>query len=289
MIRAAICTAIRGGRAFAGSCFIAVLVMSGCASLDRNEHAEALAAPAGLHRETLQTPNFVLTAFSRITRADAPVRIYIEGDGLAWLSRTEPSLDPTPVAATGLSLAAVDPSANVVYLARPCQFTPMAMNPRCGIPYWTGKRFAPEVIEAMNDAVSRIAARVPGQRIELIGYSGGGAVAALIAARRQDVASLRTVAGNLDVAYVNELHHVSPMPESRNPIDVATKLVAMPQVHFSGSTDTVVPPAVAARFAAAVGGRCVITRVVDGITHDGDWAQQWPAMLRVVPRCEGGR
>ncbi len=276
-------------RYIAGLSLGAILLMSGCSSLDRDEHAEALAEPAGLHRETLQTRDFVLTAFARIAHADAPVRIYIEGDGLAWLSRSEPSLDPTPVAATGLALAAVDPSPNVVYLARPCQFTPMAQNPRCGVPYWTGKRFSPEVIDAMNEAVDRIAAQVPGQRIELIGYSGGGAIAVLIAARRRDVASLRTVAGNLDVEYVNQLHRVSPMPASRNPMDVAAQVVAMPQVHFSSAQDTVVPPSVATRFAAAVGGRCVSTRVVSGVAHDGEWAQQWPALLAVAPVCRENR
>lgn len=261
---------------------------SGCASLDRDAHAESLAGPAGLQRETLSAGDFRLTAFSRITRADKPLRIYIEGDGLAWISRTEPSLDPTPVAATGLALAATDGSANVVYLARPCQFTPMRENPRCHVAYWTGKRFAPEVVDAMNAAVGQLAARVPGQPIELVGYSGGGAIAVLIAARRRDVATLRTVAGNLDVEYVNRLHHVSAMPASRNPIDVAAQVAGIAQIHFSSAQDTVVPPEVARRFAAAAGGRCVKTVVVSGIAHDGDWAQRWHALLAQPPVC-GGR
>ncbi|MEW6345197.1 MAG: alpha/beta hydrolase [Pseudomonadota bacterium] len=262
-----------------------VSLITGCVTLDRGAHADALAKPAGLKRELIDTDSFVLTAFARITRADEPLDVYIEGDGLAWISRSEPSLDPTPREATGLALAAADRAPNVVYLARPCQFTPMAVNPRCGIPYWTGKRFAPEVVESVNEAVTRFAARVPGQPINLVGYSGGGALAVLIAARRTDIASIRTVAGNLDDEFVNRLHQVSPMPQSENPIDFATRVAAIPQVHFSGASDTVVPPVVAQRFVHATGDRCAQARTVPEVTHDGDWSRLWPALLEIRPEC----
>jgi hypothetical protein len=262
-----------------------ISLMTGCATRDRDTHADALAAPAGLKREQVGTDSFVLTAFSRISRPDEPLDIYIEGDGFAWISRSEPSLDPTPREATGLSLAAADPTANVVYLARPCQFTPIEMNPRCGVAYWTAKRFAPEVVASLNEAVDRFAARVPGQRINLVGYSGGGALAVLIAAQRTDVASIRTVAGNLDDEFVNQLHHVSPMPGSENPIDFAARVAAIPQIHFSGANDTVVPPVVAQRFVDATGKRCAQTRTVPDVTHDGDWSRVWSALLRVKPGC----
>lgn len=266
-------------------CMLLVSLLTGCAAPDRNAHADALAAPAGLMREQVETDGFVLTAFVRISRPGEPLDLYIEGDGLAWISRSEPSLDPTPREATGLALAAADPAPNVVYLARPCQFTPMSMNPRCGVPYWTGKRFAPEVVESMNQAVSRMAARAPGQRINLVGYSGGGALAVLVAARRTDVASIRTVAGNLDDEFVNQIHHVSPMPESENPIDFAARVAAIPQIHFSGADDTVVPPVIAQRFADAAGNRCSQVRTLSDIKHDGDWSRVWPALLRVKPVC----
>ncbi|PLZ01721.1 alpha/beta hydrolase [Burkholderia sp. WAC0059] len=264
------------------------LLASGCAPLDRNAHADALAKPAGLEREQIAADGFVLTAFTRITRPDAPLDLYIEGDGLAWVSRSEPSLDPTPLAATGLALAAADPAPNVAYLARPCQFTPMASNPRCGIAWWTGRRFAPAVVASIDDAVSRLAARTPGQPINLTGYSGGAAIAVLVAARRTDVASIRTVAGNLDDAFVNRLHHVSPMPESLNPIDYAARVAAIPQLHFASADDEVVPPDVARRFvdsADATGLHCAQMQVVSGLTHDGDWARRWPALLRLTPTC----
>jgi hypothetical protein len=271
-------------------CVIGVApLFNACAQLDRNAHADALAAPAGLKREQIATASFVLTAWSRIGRPDQPVDLYIEGDGLAWLSRSEPSLDPTPREATGLALAAADPAPNVVYLARPCQFTPMALNPRCGIPYWTGKRFAPDVVTAMNEAVDQIAARTPGQRINLIGYSGGAAIAVLIAARRGDIASIRTVAGNLDDEYINRLHGVSAMPKSENPIDVASRVASIPQVHFSGVDDEVVPPEVARRFVRAGGERCSQVRLVPDVAHGGDWSGEWRALLAITPSCGGAR
>jgi len=263
--------------------------LAGCAGMDRNAHADALAASGRLQREQVRTDSFVLTAFVRLDRADKPLTIYLEGDGLAWLSITEPSLDPTPRLATGLALAAADPAPNVVYLARPCQFTPMALNPQCDIPYWTGKRFAPEVVASIAQAVAQFAARVPGQAINLVGYSGGAALAVMVAAQRTDVASIRTVAGNLDDEFINRLHGVSAMPQSENAIDFATRVAAIPQIHFSSANDTVVPPEVARRFATAAGGRCVKVRVVADLSHDGDWSRVWPELLAAVPSCSDAR
>ncbi|MEA9982663.1 alpha/beta hydrolase [Herbaspirillum sp. RTI4] len=239
----------------------------------------------GLRREQLDTDSFVLTTFVRITRPDLPLTVYIEGDGLAWRSRYQPSADPTPHQALGLTLAVADPGANVVYLARPCQFTPMALNPRCGLAYWTDKRYAEEVIVSMNQAVTHYAAKVPGQRIHLVGYSGGGAVVVLVAVRRSDVASLRTVAGNLDHAEVNRLHRVTAMPESLNAIDVAQRVASIPQIHFSGADDTVVPPVIAQRFVAAAAGQCAQRRIVSGMSHESRWERLWPDLLAVAPVC----
>ncbi|MDR7282959.1 hypothetical protein J2X84_001783 [Pseudomonas corrugata] len=257
--------------------------LTGCA--DPNRNAESLALNGHLQREQVQTDGFVLTSFYRITRPDLPLTIYIEGDGRAWRSRSVPSDNPTPRQALGLTLAAVDPAANVVYLARPCQFTPLVQSPRCDKAYWTNKRFAEEVVVAMNQAVSHYSAQVPRQRIHLVGYSGGGALAVLITARRQDIASLRTVAGNLDHVQVNRLHHVSAMPESLNAIDFAPQVATFVQLHFSGSDDQVVPPLIAQQFVSATASHCARSQIVPGMTHESDWARRWPELLLTPLPC----
>ncbi|EJL83660.1 hypothetical protein PMI16_04125 [Herbaspirillum sp. CF444] len=262
---------------------LAAGLSTACAG-DPNAHADAMAQPAGLQRDQVQAGAFVLTSYLRITRTDRPLTVYIEGDGLAWRSRHQPSEDPTPRRALGLSLAVADTAPNVVYLARPCQFTPMSANSRCAVTYWTDRRYSEEVVASMNAAVTQYLHRLPGQRVNLVGYSGGGALAVLIAARRQDVASLRTVAGNLDHAAVNRLHQVSQMPDSLNAIDVAARVAAIPQLHVSGADDKVVPTFVARSFVAAVGS-CAQLRVVDGMAHESDWAAKWPALLSSTLPC----
>lgn len=248
-------------------------------------HADTLAQAAGLQHEQFAAGAFVLTSYVRFSQNNAPLTFYIEGDGLAWRNRNQASDNPTPYQALGLRLAAADHSANVVYLARPCQFTPMADNPSCAQTYWTDKRFAPEVIAAMDLAVTRYAARVKGQRLNLVGFSGGGAIAVLVAARRSDVASLRTVAGNLDHDAVNRWHQVMLMPASLNPIDVAVQVKHIPQLHFSGSDDKIVPTAITRSFVNKVGA-CAGLQIVDGLAHEGDWAAQWPQLLKLtLPHC----
>lgn len=96
----------------------------------------------------------------------------------------------------------------------------------------------------MDAAISHYLRQTPGQPVVLTGYSGGGAIAVLIAARCKDIALLRTVAGNLNHVAVNRLHRVAPMPDSLNPADVASEIAAVPQLHFSGDTDRIVPSVV---------------------------------------------
>ncbi|MEB6380945.1 alpha/beta hydrolase [Leclercia adecarboxylata] len=262
------------------------LLLMGCISADLQSTAQKIASKSGLISEKFDVDPFPIVGWHRITPPVNVLHVYIEGDGFAWKTRTTPSDNPTPRNPTGLKLAAADNHASVLYLARPCQFIGPPLPASCSVNIWTQDRFSPVVIEAMNAALTQAVARYPGVKIDLVGYSGGGNIAALLAARRSDVRSLRTVAGNLDVAWVNALHHVTPMPAAESAIDRASALRALPQIHYSGEADTTVPPAVARRFQQAVGGTCVQTEVVSGLSHGSDWAAVWPRLLaQGLPEC----
>lgn len=265
---------------------LAAVLLGGCASdvPARLDGAAAIARGGGLSATRMAGGAFTLAVFHRVADPAAPLTVYIEGDGAAWESRRRLSADPTPREATGLRLAAADPGPNVVYIGRPCQYGGATHDAACHPRYWSSHRFAPEVIAATGAVLDAALARFGGRGVDLVGYSGGGAIAALLAARRSDVHSLRTVAGTLDHAAVSRLHGVTPLGGSLNPMDEVRRLRGLPQVHFSGAADTIVPPAIAAAFATAAG-PCARAVTVPGADHGDGWASRWPRLLAEAPRC----
>lgn len=238
-----------------------------------------LADAHGWQASVLAGGSFELAAWlpRDIVPADE-LTIYIEGDGLAWLTPDTPSADPTPRAPLALQLALTQPDGNAAYLARPCQYVGSA---RCEQRYWTNARFAPDVIAASDQAVDALKAHFAARRLILVGYSGGGTVAALLAARRHDVVRLVTVAGNLDVYAWTSLHKITPLAESLDPADFRTELARIPQRHLVGSDDRVVPPPLVTTFAAGMPDARVI--VIPGYDHHCCWAEHWPKLWREIP------
>ena len=266
-------------------CLVFGLLLSGCTAgrLEERRAASAMiASQAGWQTLKLDAGAFRLTAFvpPGLQRAET-LTVYIEGDGLAWLSSSTPSLDPTPLNPVALKLALRDPSGAAVYLARPCQFVAEGDKRGCQRKYWTGQRFAPDVIASSASAVEQLKQRYGAQRLVLIGYSGGGAVASLVAAQRQDVEHLITVAGNLDhQAWTQELR-LSALEGSLNPADAWAQLQSLPQTHFVGGQDRVIKPSIVQAYAARFApGAPLNIKVIPSFDHHCCWAAQWPQLLQ---------
>ena len=264
-----------------------LLLLAGCSltpsPAERSQSAQALAAEKNWHLEILPAGNFDLAVFLPEDHDPSDrLTLYIEGDGFAWVTPSQPSLNPTPIDALALQLALRHPNGDTVaYLARPCQFTEGEARRNCSNRYWTDQRFAEEVVDAANQATEQLKARMGAREIELIGYSGGGAIAALLAARRDDVARLITVAGNLDHATWTEQQEISSLTGSLNPADEWSALKDTAQHHFVGEKDDVVPPQVAAAFRARFiqGSEPDIITVSD-FDHHCCWVDDWPRLLR---------
>jgi pimeloyl-ACP methyl ester carboxylesterase len=245
----------------------------------------ALAATAGLERLSFDTGSFQLTGWLRGGDGAAVLTVYLEGDGQAWLARTRPSTDPTPRHPIALELAAADGGAAVLALARPCQYLAPGQALVCGLPYWSNRRFAPEVIAATNRAIDQAKRRVGAGRVLLIGYSGGGVVAALAAAERTDVVAWATVAAPLDVAAWTRHHQVAALTGSLDPADRPARLAALPQRHFAGARDTVVPPALVRDFLERQGpDGARRLQVVAEADHLCCWVRRWPELRPQIPQ-----
>ena len=262
-------------------CFIAVLALlvSSCA-----EERPLLDAP-GFEKKLVEADGFNLTTYQKLSDKTSVIRFYIEGDGLAWVTSTQPSSDPTPRYPTAFYLAKQDPLPNVVYIARPCQYSKDS-SPKCGMEYWTKKRFSMDVMQAINKVVNKIKPS-PAQRIELVGFSGGAVVAVVLSARRSDVVALRTIAGNLDHDYVNKYHHVSPMNESLNAVDFAHNIKTIPQMHFISTKDKVIPPLVITKFVEMQESNCAHYYEYEHASHEEGWGLDWKRLLQLPVRCEG--
>lgn len=191
----------------------------------------------------------------------------------AWISGETPSPDPTPTDPLALKLALAQPDGQAVYLARPCQFTGAETCPQ---KYWTEARFASEVVSAMNLALDQLKTRFSAKEIQLVGYSGGGGIAALLAARRNDVSRLITVAGNLDHTAWTRLHRISPMTGSLNPADEAYRLRHIPQVHLVGGKDRNIPAEIARSFTRRGEINSSAVRIFDEHDHHCCWLEDWP-------------
>lgn len=275
--------------ALSSACGIAIL-LSACGGVSsRIENANDISRQGSLRREDIQAHTYKLASWQRITDFSAPIHVYIEGDGLAWLSRSRPSSNPTPTHATGLVLASRDAAPNVVYLARPCQFT--AFDPvdnKCDRDDWTGKRFSKEIIRSYHSALDQIKRKGEGSaRFHLIGYSGGANIAGLLAAQRQDILSLRSVAGNLDNDFFTQFHEVSAMPHSLNMADHAGVLTHVPQYHFIAEDDEFVPPPISKNYARKLpSSRCAQFEMIRGTEHIKGWEERWADLLASrAPRC----
>ncbi|MDP3482188.1 MAG: alpha/beta hydrolase [Sulfuricella sp.] len=257
-----------------------LLGLAGCADLSpqsRWQHADQLADKAGWQKLRIPTDKFILSAYVPKNSAQADtLTVYIEGDGLAWLTRSQASNDPTPRNPIALELALRHPQGMAVYLARPCQYVEASDAINCRQTYWTGGRFAPEVVETSNQAISALKQRVGADKLVLIGYSGGGAIAALVAARRNDVVRLITVAGNLDHRAWARMHHVPALEDSLNPVDEWQSLIDVPQRHFVGERDEIVSLDVADSYASRFpSDRRPEVITIPDFDHVCCWVENW--------------
>ncbi|HBO3772381.1 alpha/beta hydrolase [Pseudomonas aeruginosa] len=211
-------------------------LLAGCQS--PREALQQLADAHGRQLEILSGQPFPLVMLAPQDTAKASrLRVYLEGDGHAWATATQPSLDPSPHNLLVARLAVDDPMPNA-YLARPCQFV---MVPSCEPALWTNRRFSQEVVTSLSQALDQLKQRYGNREFELVGYSGGAALALLLAAQRKDVAQVQTLAGNLSPRLWAQMKGLSPLDGSLDPLGYRERLAAIPQRHLVGDADDVVP------------------------------------------------
>jgi predicted esterase len=269
---------------------LTVFLLASCSSFpdahERRATAQSLAAKHQWSSRIIATQYFDLAAFTPSnTTKHRELVVFIEGDGFAWRTRSQPSQDPTPMRATGLMTALNHPAQNAIYLARPCQYLMNTQKRNCDRSVWTTARASQIVVNASSQALNQLKQTYAAESLILVGYSGGGTVAALLAAQRKDVKYLITLAGNLDHKHWTNWHKLTPLSESLNPADFSQQLQAIPQHHFVGEQDKVVPLVIAQAYRQRFPKMAPINiELVKGFDHTCCWAKEWPKLWRSIAR-----
>ena len=228
-------------------------------------------------QKKIETEKFTFFTLQNVTQSCKNINIYIEGDGLAWVTRSRISKNPTPINPEAFKLMNVDKSRCKIYIARPCQYI---KSKNCQKKYWTSNRFDKDVIQSFTKVLDKIKKAYKNNSFTLVGYSGGGAVATLIPIYRDDIKSIVTIAGNLDHEKWTSIHRITPLNASLNPVDYTNKLENIKQYHLIGKNDKIMPKEVFNSYYKAFKNKKNISFKLYDASHNENWEKNYKDFLQ---------
>ncbi len=263
----------QGGRRLLTGLLMLFAMLGGCSSPGKALQQQA--EQAGARPLLLTGRPFLHQSYYRPGNGKR-LHVYLEGDGTPWIFPTRTAPDPTSREPVALQMMALDP-APVLYLGRPC-YNGLAESPDCSVHYWTGGRYSEAVVSSLQVALEDFLRQHSFSQLVLIGYSGGGTLATLLAPRIGRTLALVTLAANLDIDRWTGLHGYSPLADSLNPALMPAPAVA--QLHFAGNRDRVVPLSLI----RSVIGRWPGARltILDRVDHHCCWVKLWPQLLQQI-------
>ena len=253
------------------------LLLGSCAT--PAENFDTTASDLGVTRQVATGAGFRHALFWKPgATASTTLHVYIDGDGTLSFVGYAVS-DPTSRNPLILRLMSLDP-APAVLLGRPC-YHGLAADPGCESKLWTSGRYSDAVVTSMAAVARQLVAQGPYRRIVWFGYSGGGALAMLLAARVPETAGVITVAADLDIDAWTDARGFDRLTGSLNPARQPPLADAIVQHHYAGAHDDVVPPSVTAKGVR----RPADLTIVRDYDHHCCWEKLWPQVLADLGRA----
>ncbi len=233
---------------------------------------DAAARQAGLTEQIVRGQRFHHKIYRNAnTVQDGLLHVFIEGDASVKQALRFSPPDPTPRRAMMLRMMQNGP-AGAILLGRPCYQGLFAMD-GCEIRHLGPERYSDEIVTSLLAALQDEMRHAAAGRAVLIGYSGGGTLAMLLAARLPATVALVTLAGNLDNRSLAAFHHSPALSGSLDPADLPPLPRNLLHLHFFGEKDAEVPVLLAQNTLA----RQRVTPVIMlGFDHACCWESLWP-------------
>jgi pimeloyl-ACP methyl ester carboxylesterase len=247
------------------------LLAAGCAS--NAERIDAFARASSLERFIVEIDGLNSAVYlKRDVEPNEPLLVFLEGDGNPWRAGLEPNIDPTTADPLALELLVRTPRAGA-YVSRPCYQG--VGGARCSPVLWTSARYSEDIVRTMVHTIRTLMHRTGAREAILIGHSGGGTLAVLIAERMEAIAAVVTIAANLDTDAWTKHRGYLPLSESLNPAR-STREHTWREIHIAGRQDEVVPIETTAtyfeRYPSAE------RWLLDEHSHACCWREAWPQL-----------
>lgn len=245
-------------------------VAAGCASPAQKYDGAALGANFSEH--IIQGARFHHKIYrNNHALQGGTLHVFIEGDASVKQALRSSPPDPTPRQLLMLRLMKQD-KAGAILLGRPC-YHGMFTEDNCEIRHLGPERYSAESVASMTSALQSEMRHSGARQVIFFGYSGGGALAILMAAQYPGTAAIVTLAGNLDNTALTAYHKSPPLAGSLDPADLPALPRAVIQLHFFGDRDGNVPVSLAQKTLIRQNALPVI---LPGIDHECCWQNVWP-------------
>jgi len=135
-------------------------------------------------------------------------------------------------------------------------------------------------VDSMVTALNSWLAQHDFNELVIIGYSGGGVIAVLMADKIMNLSTVVTISANLNVSKWSEYHGYLPLKQSLNPADMIGINSNIKQIHFAGKEDEVVPLFIIKEYAEQQ--ENVKFYGLSGRDHSCCWDEGWDDLLELI-------
>jgi dienelactone hydrolase len=259
------------------------LQLTGCAARRAFDPYHGL--DPGYRVTTVQGTQFAHAVVVPAAQTSAPTLwVFLEGDGEPWVDGGRRiARDPSPKIPLAFDLFKASPVPRA-YLGRPCYFS-HAHDAGCDPSMWTSARYGKAAVASVAAALETLILENSTRRVILVGYSGGGTIAYLVAPHIPAVSAVVSIAANLDIDAWTRAHGFLPLSDSDNPATVPALDRRIVQIAIVGGRDLNIPPSSLRAFQDRQQPQEVW--IYDDHDHACCWRRDWPSILsRIGDRLE---